>query len=190
MPDQHTGQVTQLLNGIASGKIAAREDLLRCVYEQLHAIAQRRMSSERPGHTLQATALVHEAYVRLLGDVDVPWRDRSHFYLAASEAMRRILVDHARKRSAEKRGGDRQRLPLNVCDLASDDDPAQILALDQALVRLQSEDAAAAEVVRLRFFAGLTVEEAAAALDLSERTIKREWTYARAKLFRYLAESS
>jgi RNA polymerase sigma factor (TIGR02999 family) len=187
MPSQQTAQITRMLNDIAhGGSDAARQDLLQCVYDQLHAIAQRRVASERPGHTLQATALVHEAYLRLIGDTPTPWRDRGHFYLAAAEAMRRILVDHARARRADKRGGDRRRLPLSVCDLANNDDPEQILALDAALLRLQEEDAGGAEVVRLRFFAGLTVEETAAALGVSERSVKREWAYARAKLYRYL----
>jgi RNA polymerase sigma factor (TIGR02999 family) len=181
--------ITQLLNDVAGGRAAAADDLLRCVYDQLHTIAQRRMAGERASHTLQATALVHEAYLRLMGDQPIAWRDRGQFYLAAAESMRRILVDHARKRSAEKRGGGRQRLPLSVCDLAAENDPVQILALDQAIMRLQETDSHAAEVVRLRFFAGLTVEETAAALGISERTVKREWTYARAKLFRLLEQS-
>lgn len=181
-----------MLSDVASGRPAAAEHLLECVHENLRRIAQHRMSSERPGHTLQATALVHEAYMRLVGDAagGLAWRDRAHFYAAAAEAMRRILVDHARRRKAEKRGGQRQRVPLSVCDLAANDDPREILALDRALVRLQQSDAAAAEIVRLRFFAGLTVEQAAAATGVSERTIKREWTYARAALFRLLEEES
>jgi RNA polymerase sigma factor (TIGR02999 family) len=179
-----------MLNEIADGRTAAADELLHCVYDQLHAIAQRRMARESPGHTLQATALVHEAYMRMMGDQDMGWGDRGQFYLAAAEAMRRILVEHARKRGAEKRGGGRQRMPLSVCDLAADDDPKQILALDEALSRLQEMDARAAEVVRLRFFAGMTVEETAAALGLSERTVKREWTFARATLFRLLEETN
>lgn len=190
MPVPQTSPITQMLSDIASGRPAAAEELLKCVYENLRAIAASRMAGERPGHTLQATALVNEAYMRLVGDGQVAWRDRGHFYAAAAEAMRRILVDHARRRGAEKRGGERQRLPLSVCDLATMDDPRQILALDRALMRLQESDAAAAEVVRLRFFAGLTVEQTAAATGVSERSVKREWTYARAKLFRLLEEES
>ena len=142
--------ITRMLNDIAGGQPAAANELLQCVYVQLHAIAQHRMAGERPGHTLQATALVSEAYMKLVGEHEVAWRDRSHFYMAAAEAMRRILVDHARRRGADKRGGDRKRLPITVCDLAAEDDPQQILALDQALLRLQAEDATACEVVRLR----------------------------------------
>jgi RNA polymerase sigma factor (TIGR02999 family) len=189
MQTQDDSPITRMLNDICNGRSAASDELLQCVYQQLRAIAQRRMASERPGHTLQATALVHEAYVRLLGDHEVTWRDRSHFYLAAAEAMRRILVDHARRRGREKRGGNRTRVPLSVCDLAAADDPQQILALDDALQRLQGVDAHAAELVRLRFFAGLSIEETAAALGVSERTVKHEWTYARARLFRFLEEA-
>jgi RNA polymerase sigma factor (TIGR02999 family) len=137
---------------------------------------------------LQATALVNEAYLRLLGNADVNWRDRGHFYSAAAEAMRRILIDHARRRGAEIRGGRSTRLPLDVCDLAAIDDPKQILALDQALSRLQEHDPLAVEVVRLRFFAGLQNEEVAAAMGVSVSTVKREWTFARAMLFRFLEE--
>ena len=190
MPTPQSTPITQMLSDVASGRPAAAEHLLECVYENLRSIAQHRMAGERPGHTLQATALVHEAYMKLIGDGDVAWRDRGHFYAAAAEAMRRILVDHARRRGADKRGGERQRVPLSVCDLAANDDPKQILALDRAMMRLQQRDAGAAEIVRLRFFAGLTVEQAASALGVSERTLKREWTYARAALFRFLEEES
>ena len=189
MSDQPDTQITQMLNDVAAGRSAAADDLLQCVYQHLRAIAQKRMAKERPGHTLQATALVHEAYFRLVGQQPMAWRDRAHFYLAAAEAMRRILVDHARKRGAEKRGGTRQRLPLNVCDLAADDDPEQILNLDRALVRLEEVDGRSSEVVRLRFFAGLTIEETAAALSMSESTVKREWNYARAKLYKLLQQA-
>jgi RNA polymerase sigma factor (TIGR02999 family) len=185
--------ITQMLNDNIGGSrtsSAPPDELLQCVYNQLRLIAQGRMSGERPDHTLQATALVNEAYMRLVGEREVAWRDRGHFYMAAAEAMRRILVDHARKRGAEKRGGQQKRLPLDVCDLAAADDPEQILALDRAIVRLQNEDVVASEVVRLRFFSGLTVEETASVMDISERTVKREWTYARAKLFRYMEEAN
>jgi len=177
-----------MLRDVTSGRPDASGDLLQCVFEHLRSIANNRMAGERPGHTLQATALVHEAYLRLLGHGDVSWRDRGHFYSAAAEAMRRILIDHARRRGAEIRGGGRQRLPLDVCDLAEIDDPKQILALDQALSRLQEHDPLAVEVVRLRFFAGLEIEQVAAALDVSVSTVKREWTFARAMLFRFLEE--
>ncbi|MCI0366173.1 MAG: sigma-70 family RNA polymerase sigma factor [Phycisphaerales bacterium] len=183
------GQITQLLQEVSDGHQLARDTLLEQVYEQLRAIAQQRINRERPGHTLQATALVHEAYLRMLGDQDVAWTDRGHFYRAAAEAMRRILVDHARRRGAEKRGGDHKRLPLNVRNLAAIDDSEGILAVDDAILRLQEYDASLAELVRLRFFAGLSVEQTATALGVSERTLRRDWNYARAKLFRLLQDS-
>ena len=187
-------QITRLLHDVSAGDNAARGPLLEQVYAQLRAIAHERMSHERPGHTLQASALVHEAYLRLMpadgaaGQPVAEWQNRGHFYRAAAEAMRRVLIDHARRRSTNLRGGHLKRLPLSVCDLAADDDPKGILALDDAIVRLQEVDESAAEIVRLRFFAGLSVEQTAAALGISERTVKREWTYARAKLFRLLNE--
>jgi RNA polymerase sigma-70 factor, ECF subfamily len=184
--------LTRMLRDISAGRQQAADHLLPLVYEQLRAIARQRMAGERADHTLQATALVHEAYMKLMGAApeasEIAWRDRAHFYFAAAEAMRRILVDHARKHGARKRGGDRLRDPVNVCDLAADDDPGQIMALDDALVRLEDADARAADVARLRFFAGLSVEQTAQALGISERTVKREWTYARATLFRLLEE--
>jgi RNA polymerase sigma factor (TIGR02999 family) len=187
-------KITRLLQEVSAGHHAAEAPLLDQVYAQLRAIAQKRMSHERPSHTLQATALVHEAYLRLLGSdsaaSEPAWQDRGHFYRAAAEAMRRILVEHARRKGAEKRGGDCTRIPLSVCDLAANDNSHQILALDDAIMRLQEADTSAADIVRLRFFAGLSVEQTAAAIGLSERTVKREWTYARAKLFRLLEESS
>lgn len=195
MSGENVNPITQLLQQASAGDDAARGQLLERVYDQLRAIARERMAYERRDHTLQATALVHEAYIRLLPSTvqeDSPgaWQDRGHFYRAAAEAMRRILVDHARKRGAQKRGGERQRLPMNVCDLAADDNAVEILALDQAILRFQEEDPKAAEVMRLRFFAGLSVEQTALATGLSERTVKREWAFARAKLFRLLEESS
>lgn len=161
----------------------AREELLAVVYEQLRRIAGQRMRDERAGHTLEATGLVHEAFLRLLGDEGVSWESRGHFYGAAANAMRRILIDHARKRNAEKRGGQRGRVPLSVVDLAQDTDPAQILALDEALSTLEQSDPRAASVVRLRFYAGLDVAQTARVLGLSERTVLRDWSYARAVLF-------
>jgi RNA polymerase sigma factor (TIGR02999 family) len=191
---QSPNPITQLLNDVAAGVDGAQTALLDEVYAHLRAIAQKFISQERPGHTLQATALVHEAYLRMLGKDDagpaeIPWQDRRQFYRAAAEAMRRILIEHARRRGAEKRGGGLQRTLLNVCDLAADDRSVEILSLDEAILRLEEVDATAAEIVRLRFFAGLSVEQTAAALDMSDRTLRREWTYARAKLFHLLEES-
>jgi RNA polymerase sigma factor (TIGR02999 family) len=147
------------------------------------------MAAERAEHTLEATALVHEAYVRLVGGEPIAWEGRQHFYLVAAEAMRRILIDHARARSGPRRGGDRRRVPLNnVLDLtaAADDNLPEILALDDAVSRLDKVSPTVAAVVRLRFYAGLSVEETADALQISPRTVKREWTYGRAWLAREL----
>ncbi len=175
-------EVTRILIAIEGGDSRAAAKLLPLVYEQLRAIARQRMAQERAGHTLQATALVHEAYLRLVGGQQVPWMNRAHFYLAAAEAMRRILIEHARKRDRVKRGGDRRRVPVSVADLAAEQDSEEILAVDEAVRRLEETDAQAAKVVQLRFFAGLSVDETARALDLSPRTIAREWAYARAWL--------
>lgn len=159
------------------------------VYDQLLAIARRRMSGERHEHTLQATALVHEAYLRLLGDdaASLAWAGRAHFFHAAAEAMRRILIEHARSRGRVKRGGGRKREPLDVIDLASEDNSDDILALDAAICRLEQQDEQAAKIVRLRFYAGLSVEEAAEALSISPRTVKRDWAVARAWLYEQLS---
>ena len=172
-------------------------ELLTLLYDELRALAQARMAKENVGHTLQATALVHEAYLRLAGsgstgDREVRFANRAHFFHAAAEAMRRILIEHARKRGAAKRGGGgdgegtAKRVPLNVLDLAQTPDSDQILAFDEAIERLAIEMPQAASVVRLRFYAGVSVDETAEALGVSPRTVDREWTYARAWLFRFL----
>jgi RNA polymerase sigma factor (TIGR02999 family) len=186
--DPSPSQVTQILGEVQAGQPQAAERLLPLVYEQLRAIARRNMQQERAAHTLEATALVHEAYLRLVGDQPVGWDSRGHFYVAAAEAMRRILIEHARSRGRVKRGGERKRVPLTVVDLAADDDSDQIMAVDEAFRRLEQEDPDAAKVVRLRFYAGLSVEDTAAALGISPRTVAREWTYARAWLHGVLAE--
>ncbi len=178
--------VTCILNDLQAGHGEASDQLLPLVYDQLRAIAQQRMNDERAGHTLQATALVHEAYMRLVGDQAVAWTCRAHFYTAAVEAMRRILIDHARRRGAVKRGGDWRRAALNVASLALDENLDSFLALDDAILRLGEQDGKAAQVVRLRFFAGLSIEDTARILDVSPRTVKREWTYARTWLLQYL----
>ena len=175
-------EVTRIFAAIECGDTWAADKLLPLVYAQLRAIARERMAQERAGHTLQATALVHEAYLRLIGGQRVGWANRAHFYLAAGEAMRRILIEHARKRRRIKRGGDRRRAPVSVADLAAKQDFEEIVAVDDAIRRLGEEDAQTAKVVRLRFFAGLSVDDTARALDLSPRTVAREWAYARAWL--------
>jgi RNA polymerase sigma factor (TIGR02999 family) len=164
---------------------AAVDQLLPLVYEQLRRQAQGLMAGERPGHTFSATVLVHEAYMKLVGPREIPWQGRAHFYAAAAEAMRRILLDHARARG--RRGGEGLRL-TEVGDVAAlaEADPEQIVAVDDAVRRLEAEDPEAAAVVRLRFYAGLSVDQAAEALGISARTAARVWTYARAVLFRNL----
>jgi RNA polymerase sigma factor (TIGR02999 family) len=174
--------VTLILEKIEGGDACAADELLPVVYEQLRHIAQQHMAQERADHTLQATALVHEAYLRLVGPGRIPWKNKAHFYAAAAEAMRRILIEHARKRGRIKRGGDHRRAPVSLADLAAEHDFKEIVAVDDAIRRLEEEDANAAKVVRLRFFAGLSVSETAKALDVSLRTVARDWAYARAWL--------
>lgn len=182
-PDQTRHDVTLLLDAAASGQPDAMGRLLDRVYHELRAIAQARMNAERIGHTLQATALVNEAYVRLIGAEGAHWNGRGHFFRAAADAMRKILIDHARARNADKRGGGRAALSIsNMADLAADDAPEGILALDDAILRLEKVDAQAALVVRLRFYGGLSEVAAAEALGISERTARRDWSFARAWL--------
>ncbi len=178
-------QVTRLLHSGAP----ARGELFELVYQDLRGIADRRMSGERAGHTLQATALVNEAWLRLAEHRKADWRDRGHFLSAASEAMRRILVDHARRVGAAKRRAEGERVTLGAIDCATDFDLDETRALAEAIERLEAADPRAAEVTRLRFFAGLSVAETALALDISERSVHREWTYARARLFEWMKES-
>ncbi|MCB9848581.1 MAG: sigma-70 family RNA polymerase sigma factor [Phycisphaeraceae bacterium] len=184
MPDANE-QITIALHACRANN-AATGELIGLVYDQLRAIAQARMNQERAGHTLQATALVHEACFRLLGDSSPQWEDRGHFFRAAAEAMRRILIDHARMKKSAKRGGGGSRVPLSVVDLAVEHDPEQVLELDEALRKLEAEDPSAGEVVQLRFFGGLSVQEVAQVMGISERTVAREWAFARARLFELL----
>ncbi len=193
-PPDPAARVTQLLQQPLGDDRVAADELLILVYDQLKRIAQQRMADERAGHTLQATALVHEAYARLVKDAEQNWAGRAHFFFAASQAMRRILIEHARARAAQKRGGDpegrpAQRVPINVLDLASTDNSEQILMLDDALARLEIEDPQVAQVVRLRFYAGLTGAQAADVLGVSPSTVDRDWAWARAWLFRALSAS-
>ena len=191
MTDMPASAVTRILADLRGGSPRAAEELLPIVYEQLRALARQNMHQERAGHTLQATALVHEAFLRLLGDADVAWDSRGHFYVAAAEAMRRILIEHARARGREKRGGGRQRVPLTVVDVpATAENPEHLLAVDDALRRLEAEDPDAANVVRLRFYAGLGVEETAQALGRSSRSVARDWAFARAWLMDELSDGA
>jgi len=164
-------------------------EFFELVYGQLRAIAEQRMAGERKGHTLQATALVHEAFLRVAPRLGSDLASRTRFVHAAAASMRRILIDHARSRGRIKRGEARTGLPLDVLDLAAARDSEEILALDEALRRLRARDERAAEIVELRFFAGLSIDETAEAIGVSPRTVKREWSVARAWLHRELTES-
>jgi RNA polymerase sigma factor (TIGR02999 family) len=176
-------EITQILSDLAQGDAHAAGELLPLVYEELRKLAAVRLAQEAPGNTLNATALVHEAYLRLVGPGDAArWDNRGHFFAAAAEAMRRILVDTARRKRTEKHGGRRRRVALSDVPAKPDDVDERLLALDAALTRLAAEDPVAARVVELRHFAGLSIEDAAATLGLSRATAYRHWTYARAWL--------
>ena len=180
--------VTALLQAASRGEKHASEELLPLVYDELRKLAGARMANAAPGQTLQPTALVHEAYLRLVGKTDPDWDGRHHFFFAAARAMRQILVEHARSRASLKRGGDRRRVDLANLVCASEAPPDELLALTEALVELEENDARAHDVVVLRFFGGLTLEEAATMLDVSPRTVKNDWRYARAWLKGRLVE--
>jgi RNA polymerase sigma factor (TIGR02999 family) len=175
-------RITELLTQIRQGQRQAADELLPIVYEELRKLARARMARERPGQTLQATALVHEAYLRLVGDTDARWENRAHFFAAAAQAMRRILVERARRKSRAKHGAGQARASLNESAVASTDDAVDVVAVDQALIRLQQVDEQMAQLVTLRYFGGLEVEEAAAVMKLSPRSANRLWTAARAWL--------
>jgi RNA polymerase sigma factor (TIGR02999 family) len=181
-------EVTRLLEGIRRGDAQAAEQLLPLVYDELRKLAAQRLKRERPGQTLEATALVHEAYLRLVDTEKVQqWSNRGHFFAAAAEAMRRILVESARRKRAEKRGGGLRRLNLDKMDALAAAPPEDLLAFDEALERLTQNDPKAAQLVKLHCLAGLTVEQAAEALDLSRSNAYRVWTFARAWLHSQLA---
>jgi len=186
-PDAAPGEVTRLLLAWNAGDRAALERLMPLVYAELRELAKRHFRKERPGHTLQPTAVVHEAYFRLIDQTRVTWKNRGHFLAIASQAMRRILIDHARGRGAEKRGGEVEKVTLDVA-IASPE-PARevdILALDEALERLKALDGTQAQIVELRFFGGLTIDETADVMETSPSSIKRDFRSAKAWLFREL----
>ncbi|MHC4421770.1 MAG: sigma-70 family RNA polymerase sigma factor [Planctomycetota bacterium] len=171
------GPITRLLNAAGNGDDDAAAELLPLIYGELHRIAQARMAALRPGTTLQPTALIHEAYLRLLGNDKPGWNSRAHFFGAAAQAMRQILVDQARRKASLKRGGGRRRLDLDDVEPAVAPPSVDILALDEALQRLERDDPRKARIVMLRYFAGMTMEETAAALDISVPTVEREWRF-------------
>lgn len=180
------GSVTRLLDQAAAGQPHAARELLPLVYRSLRDLAGRQMQNERPAHTLSATALVHEAYLRLVGSEDRGWESRAHFYAAAAEAMRRILIENARRVGAQKRGAGRKREIASVADLAHEDTLCDALDIDAAIEALRRDDPRAASVVHLRFYTGLSIDETAAALHVAPSTVDREWRYARAWLLRQL----
>jgi RNA polymerase sigma factor (TIGR02999 family) len=178
------GDVTHILERVEQGDPKAAEQLLPLVYEELRKLAAARMANEAAGHTLQPTALVHEAWLRLTNnDSNTQFANRAHFFAAAAEAMRRILVDRAREKAAGKRGGGWQRLNLDKIEIAADADPDILLLVNECLDKLAKQEPKAAEIVKLRFFVGLTLDEAGQLLGVTERTAKRHWAFARAWLY-------
>ena len=181
--------VTQILHAIERGDPHAAGQLLPLLYDELRKLAAQKLAHEQPGQTLQATALVHEAYLRLVDDEQArQWNSRGHFFAAAAEAMRRILVEKARRKQRLRHGGGCRRLDLDGLDIMDEGAPEGLLALDEALARLAAEEPAAAAVVNLRYFAGLTIEQTAGALGISVRTANRHWAYAKAWLYQQLTQ--
>ncbi|HEY0946633.1 MAG TPA: ECF-type sigma factor [Opitutaceae bacterium] len=189
-PTSAPHDVTLLLEAAGRGDAMAGAQLLPLVYDELRRLASIRMADEAAGHTLQPTALVHEAWLRLAGSGDRRWQDRAHFFRVAALAMRRILVEHARRRAREKRGANPERVNLDDVTLFSADTDERVLLVDQALERLEQLDPEAARVVTLKFFGNYTTHEIAAILDSSERSIERQWTHARARLMRLIREAT
>jgi len=186
-------EFSRVLAAIERGDPQAASQLLPLVYDELRRLAAQRLAHEQPGQTLQATALVHEAYLRLLGQADagaLPWSSRGHFFAAAAEAMRRILIERARRKQRLKHGGGRRRLDLDQLNLGTEEGSDDLLALDEAIGRLQTEKPNLAEIVMLRYYSGLSFEETAGVVGRSVSTIKREWRFARAWLARQLGEAS
>jgi RNA polymerase sigma factor (TIGR02999 family) len=171
--------VTRILSAIDQGDPRAAGQLLPLVYDELRKLAGRRLAREKPGQTLQATALVHDAYLRLVGTQDPGWEGRGHFFAAAAEAMRRILVENARRKAGPKAGGNRERVDFDAVEPAIEDPRVDLIALDEALTTLEAKDRRKADLVRLRFFAGLSIEQAAESLGISVATAKNDWSYAK-----------
>ncbi len=188
MPDQNQSVVTRLLEDIRQGNPRATEELLPLVYQELRRLAKSRMAKEPAGQTLQPTALVHEAYLRLVGNQPPDWSGRGHFFAACAEAMRRILVERARRKASVKHGGQRRRIELDDASPAAPAPDDDILAIDEALKRLEADDPRKGQIVNMRYFAGLTVRETADALEVSVTTIEREWRYIKRWLFTQLSD--
>jgi RNA polymerase sigma factor (TIGR02999 family) len=180
--------ITLVLQSVGRGESQASEELFPLVYEELRRLAAVRMAGEAAGHTLQPTALVHEAWLQLVGDGEQSWQNRRHFFGAAAEAMRRILIINARRKSALKRGGDQKRVEIDSLEITAATPDEHILLVDEALQRLEKEDAETARMVVLKFFGGLTNEEVAESMNVSLRTVNRQWLYAKIKLFRWIRE--
>lgn len=189
MPD-NDANITALLRSATDGGPEATDALMRAIYDDLRRIAGSHMRNERANHTLQPTALVNEAYVKLVGQHSADWKDRAHFFAVASLVIRRLLVDHARERNALRRGGDRSRIPLDMVSASAGGEGVDLLALDDALRMLGEIDPRQAKIVELRFFGGLTIDEVAEVLSIGKRTVDREWQCARAWLYAALSDES
>ena len=188
MPPSPPGhQFTQLLVRWREGDRRALDELMPLVYDELRRLASRHMRGERSGHTLQTSALVNEAYLRLAGHEEIQWQDRVHFFAVASQTMRRVLVDHARRRGNQKRGGDARKVALDEALVVSDERAAEVIALDEALARLAEVAPRKSQLVELRFFGGLSIEEAAEVLGVSPGTVMRDWTFTKAWLRKEIA---
>jgi len=183
-------EVTQMLQAVGRGEALATEDLLPLVYEELRRLAAARMAQEAAGQTLQATALVHEAWLRMVAHGEQTWQNRAHFFAAAAEAMRRILIENARRKSRLKRGGGLLRVDLSEIDLAETTPDDKVLMIDEALEKLELEDPEKAQIVVMKFFGGLTNQEVAETLGVTERTVERRWAFAKAWLFRSVQEKT
>ena len=182
-------EVTRILTAIECGDARAADQLLPLVYEELRRLAAQKMSHERPGQTLEATALVHEAYIRLVGAEAQNWSGRTHFFATAAEAMRRILIENARRKQSYKHGAERQRVNLDDSEIAIEGPSTDLIALDEALSKLAEEDRVVADLVKMRYYAGLTIEQAASILGVSRRTADRYWAYARAWLYQEITKA-
>jgi RNA polymerase sigma factor (TIGR02999 family) len=187
---EQLNDVTRILNSLDDAGPSGRQELVPVIYDELRRLAAAKMAHERPGQTLQATALVHEAWLRLVGsDTPQHWNSRGHFFAAAAEAMRRILIENARRKAAGKHGGKLERVDLSDVDVAINSDDERLLLVDEALQKLAAQDKDAADLIKLRFFVGMSNEEAAQALELSARTAGRLWAYARAWLFKEINQA-